>query len=30
MDAKSAPSTLYDYYNPDAAVIRPPTRFLVR
>ncbi|HSF18163.1 MAG TPA: hypothetical protein VLK65_21695 [Vicinamibacteria bacterium] len=30
VDAKSAPSSLYDYYNPDAAVVVPPARFRVR
>ncbi len=30
MKAKSAPSTLYDYYNPEAAVVAPPSVFTVR
>ncbi|HXV65246.1 MAG TPA: hypothetical protein VEK15_31415 [Vicinamibacteria bacterium] len=30
MDAKSAPFGLYDYYNPEAAVVVPPARFSVR
>jgi uncharacterized protein YfaS (alpha-2-macroglobulin family) len=29
LDAKSAPSTLYDYYNPDAKSVVAPTRFIV-
>lgn len=29
MRAQTAPSTLYDYYNPDARVILPPARFKV-
>jgi len=28
--AQSAPSQLYDYYNPDARVVVAPTRFVVR
>jgi hypothetical protein len=30
LDAQSAPSQLYDYYNPDERVVLPPTRFKVR
>ncbi len=30
MKAQSAPSTLYDYYNPEAMVIVPPQTFAVR
>ncbi len=30
LDAKSAPSQLYDYYNPDERVRLPPKRFTVR
>jgi uncharacterized protein YfaS (alpha-2-macroglobulin family) len=30
IDAKTPPSVLYDYYNPDEQVIQPPTRFVVR
>jgi hypothetical protein len=29
IDAHSAPYILYDYYNPDAAITLPPTRFIV-
>jgi hypothetical protein len=28
--AQSAPSTLYDYYNPEARVVIAPTRFIVK
>jgi hypothetical protein len=30
LDALTAPSTLYDYYNPEAHAVVPPTRFVVR
>jgi hypothetical protein len=30
LTAKTAPSLLYDYYNPDAMVDLAPTRFVVR
>jgi hypothetical protein len=30
MRAKSAPSKVYDYYNPDASVTLPPETFEVR
>lgn len=30
MHAKSGPSRVYDYYNPDAAVVLPPESFVVR
>jgi len=30
LNALTAPSILYDYYNPNAQVVVPPTRFLVR
>ena len=30
MAAKSAPSTLYDYYNPDSFTVLPPVTFTVR
>ena len=30
IDALTAPSTLYDYYNPEAHAVVPPTRFVVR
>lgn len=30
LKAKSAASTLYDYYNPEAAVVAPPALFTVR
>jgi hypothetical protein len=30
LDAVSAPSRLYDYYNPDETLHLPPTRFSVR
>jgi hypothetical protein len=30
LDALTAPSTLYDYYNPEAHTVVPPTRFVVR
>jgi hypothetical protein len=30
MKAKTAPSTLYDYYNPEATVVVPPSVFTVR
>ena len=30
MSAKSAPSRLYDYYNPDAEIVLPPRTFVVR
>jgi hypothetical protein len=30
LKAQTAPSVLYDYYNPDARVVIAPTRFLVR
>jgi hypothetical protein len=30
LDALTAPSTLYDYYNPEAHAAVAPTRFLVR
>jgi hypothetical protein len=29
-EAESAPSILYDYYNPDDQVVQAPTRFVVR
>lgn len=29
MRAQTAPSVLYDYYNPDARVVLPPVRFVV-
>jgi hypothetical protein len=29
LKAKSAPSTLYDYYNPDARSVVAPTRFII-
>jgi A-macroglobulin receptor binding domain len=29
MRAKTAPSTMYDYYNPDASVTAPPVQFSV-
>lgn len=30
LDALTAPSTLYDYYNPEAHAVVAPTRFMVR
>ena len=30
LTAQSAPSTVYDYYNPEARVVLAPTRFVVR
>jgi A-macroglobulin TED domain/Alpha-2-macroglobulin family/Carboxypeptidase regulatory-like domain/MG2 domain/A-macroglobulin receptor binding domain/Macroglobulin domain MG3/Alpha-2-macroglobulin bait region domain len=30
LDALTAPSRLYDYYNPEANVVVPPTRFVIR
>jgi hypothetical protein len=30
IDAQSAPSVLYDYYNPEEQVVQAPTRFVVR
>jgi hypothetical protein len=30
MNAQSAASTLYDYYNPDAWITKPPMRFTIR
>jgi hypothetical protein len=30
LKAMSAPSQLYDYYNPDARTVLPPTKFVVR
>jgi hypothetical protein len=30
LDALTAPSTLYDYYNPEARTVVPPVRFVVR
>jgi hypothetical protein len=30
LKAKNAASTLYDYYNPEAAVVTPPSVFTVR
>jgi hypothetical protein len=30
LKAKSAASTLYDYYNPEASVVVPPSLFKVR
>lgn len=30
LTAQSAPSLLYDYYNPEARVVVPPTRFVVK
>jgi hypothetical protein len=30
LNAKSAPSVLYDYYNPDAKSVIAPTRFIIR
>lgn len=30
LDALTAPSQLYDYYNPEAHTVVPPTRFVVR
>jgi hypothetical protein len=30
LDALTAPSTLYDYYNPEARTVVAPTRFVVR
>ncbi len=30
MKAKTAASVLYDYYNPEARVVVPPTTFVVR
>ena len=30
LDALTAPSTLYDYYNPEAHTVVPPTRFVIR
>jgi hypothetical protein len=30
LNAKSAPSVLYDYYNPDAKSVVAPTRFIIR
>lgn len=29
IDARTAPSVLYDYYNPDARIVVPPVRFTV-
>lgn len=29
MAAKTAPSVMYDYYNPDARVVLPPVKFRV-
>jgi len=30
LNALTAPSQLYDYYNPEARIVVPPTRFVVR
>jgi hypothetical protein len=30
LTAQSAPSLLYDYYNPEARVVIAPTKFVVR
>jgi hypothetical protein len=30
LDALTAPSQVYDYYNPEARAVLPPTRFVVR
>jgi hypothetical protein len=30
LKAKTAPSLLYDYYNPDARVVLPPADFVVQ
>jgi hypothetical protein len=30
LNALTAPSQLYDYYNPEARTVVPPTRFVVR
>ena len=30
LDAKTAPSRAYDYYNPDAGRVLDPVRFSVR
>ena len=30
LKALTAPSQLYDYYNPEARTVVPPTRFVVR
>jgi hypothetical protein len=30
LNAQTAPSQLYDYYNPEARAVLPPTRFVVR
>ncbi|MDQ3686581.1 MAG: hypothetical protein M3430_13430 [Acidobacteriota bacterium] len=30
LNAQSAPSLLYDYYNPEARAVVPPVRFVVR
>jgi uncharacterized protein YfaS (alpha-2-macroglobulin family) len=30
LDARTAPSRLYDYYNPDAQTVVAPTRFIVQ
>jgi hypothetical protein len=30
LNALTAPSQLYDYYNPEARTVVPPTRFVIR
>ena len=30
LDARSAPSQLYDYYNPEARALLAPTKFVIR
>ena len=30
IDAKTPPSIVYDYYNPDAQAVQEPLRFVIR